>query len=76
MFTAEVGDYDEQDHPPGYVSEFKMLPKQNAKMEEEIAKLHKIVEQGAGLSLGQDNTVHKLVRAQEELQKENEYKKT
>lgn len=45
-------------------------------LKEEIAKLHKIVEQGSGLSLGQDNTVHKLVRAQEELQKENEYKKT
>ena len=33
-------------------------------LKEEIAKLHKIVEQGSGLSLGQDNTVHKLVRAQ------------
>ncbi|KAK3098300.1 hypothetical protein FSP39_018095, partial [Pinctada imbricata] len=41
VIQSEVGDYDEQDHPPGYVSEFKMLPKQNAKMEEEIAKLHK-----------------------------------
>jgi hypothetical protein len=39
--TAEVGDYDPEDHPPGYVSEFKMLPKQNAKMEDEIMEIHK-----------------------------------
>lgn len=40
LLTAEVGDYDPEDHPPGYVAEFKMLPKQNAKMEEKIAELH------------------------------------
>ena len=44
-------------------------------LKDEIAKLHKIVEQGSGLSLGQDNTVHKLMRAQEDLQKEVEVKK-
>ena len=44
-------------------------------LKDEIAKLHKIVEQGSGLSLGQDNTVHKLIRKQEELEKEVETKK-
>lgn len=39
--TAEVGDYDPQDHPPGYVSEFKMLPKQTQKQEDKIAEIHK-----------------------------------
>ena len=39
--TAEVGDYDPQDHAPGYVAEFKMLPKQNIKMEEQIQDIHK-----------------------------------
>lgn len=38
---AEVGDYHPEDHPQGYVSEFKMLPKQNAKMEAEIMEIHK-----------------------------------
>ncbi|XP_061172921.1 FERM domain-containing protein 5-like isoform X2 [Saccostrea echinata] len=41
IIQSEVGDYDPEDHPPGYVSEFKMLPKQNAKMEEEIMEIHK-----------------------------------
>ncbi len=41
LFPAEVGDYDPQDHPPGYVTEFKMLPKQTQKQEEKIAELHK-----------------------------------
>ena len=39
--TAEVGDYDPVDHPPNYVAEFKMLPKQTQKHEEKIAELHK-----------------------------------
>ena len=39
--VAEVGDYHPEDHPMGYVSEFKMLPKQNAKMEAEIMAIHK-----------------------------------
>ncbi len=41
MFTAEVGDYDPQDHAPGYIAQFKMLPKQTQKQEEKIAELHK-----------------------------------
>ncbi|XP_064610207.1 FERM domain-containing protein 5-like isoform X2 [Liolophura sinensis] len=40
IIQSEVGDYDPEDHPPGYVAEFKMLPKQNGKMEEKIAELH------------------------------------
>lgn len=44
-------------------------------LKEEIAKLHKIVEQGSGLSLGQDNTVHRLIQKQEQLDKEVTEKK-
>jgi len=40
----------------------------------EIAQLNKIVEQGSGLSIGQDNTVHNLMRQKDELKKENEQK--
>ncbi|KAK3792881.1 hypothetical protein RRG08_039814 [Elysia crispata] len=41
IIQSEVGDYDPQDHPPGYVSEFKMLPKQTPKHEEKIMEAHK-----------------------------------
>ena len=41
LLSAEVGDYDPQDHPPGYISQFKMLPKQTQKQEEKIAEFHK-----------------------------------
>nr|XP_022330368.1 FERM domain-containing protein 5-like isoform X3 [Crassostrea virginica] len=41
IIQSEVGDYHPEDHPMGYVSEFKMLPKQNAKMEAEIMAIHK-----------------------------------
>ncbi|KAH9520415.1 FERM domain-containing protein 5 [Bulinus truncatus] len=41
IIQSEVGDYDPQDHQPGYVSEFKMLPKQTPKHEEKIMEAHK-----------------------------------
>ena len=41
IVQSEVGDYDPQDHPQGYVTEFKMLPKQNSRQEELIMELHK-----------------------------------
>ncbi|GFS06257.1 FERM domain-containing protein 3 [Elysia marginata] len=41
IIQSEVGDYDPQDHPLGYVSEFKMLPKQTPKHEEKIMEAHK-----------------------------------
>lgn len=45
---AEVGDYDPEDHPPGYVAQFKMLPKQTAKQEDKIAEIHKSLTQEGG----------------------------
>ncbi|CAL1533783.1 unnamed protein product [Lymnaea stagnalis] len=41
IIQSEVGDYDPQDHLPGYVSEFKMLPKQTPKHEEKIMEAHR-----------------------------------
>nr|KAG5709949.1 hypothetical protein BaRGS_029991 [Batillaria attramentaria] len=41
--SAEVGDYDPEDHPPGYISEFKMLPKQTPKLEERVMEQHKLL---------------------------------
>lgn len=40
----------------------------------EIAHLNKIVEQGSGLSIGQDNTVHNLMRQKDELKKDCDQK--
>ena len=40
FFLAEVGDFEADSILPGYVSEFKMLPKQTSKQEERIAELH------------------------------------
>jgi hypothetical protein len=44
LSTAEVGDYDPEDHPPGYISEFKMLPKQTPKLEERVMEQHKLLQ--------------------------------
>lgn len=40
----------------------------------EITNLNKIVEQGSGLSIGQDSTVHNLMRQKEDLAKQNNEK--
>ncbi|CAB4015581.1 FERM domain-containing 5-like, partial [Paramuricea clavata] len=37
----ELGDYDPEDHKEGYLSEFRVVPKQNEKLEAKIAENHK-----------------------------------
>nr|XP_015217881.1 PREDICTED: FERM domain-containing protein 3 isoform X2 [Lepisosteus oculatus] len=41
IIQAELGDYDSDEHPEDYVSEFKMFPKQTLKLEKKIAEIHK-----------------------------------
>ncbi|KAI8481260.1 FERM domain-containing protein 3 [Branchiostoma belcheri] len=41
IIQAELGDYDQDDHPQGYVSEFKLFAKQSAKLEQKVAELHR-----------------------------------
>lgn len=41
IVQSEVGDYDPEDHPTGYISDFKMLPKQTPKLEERVMDQHK-----------------------------------
>ncbi|XP_041370882.1 FERM domain-containing protein 5-like isoform X3 [Gigantopelta aegis] len=41
IIQSEVGDYEPEEHPPGYIAEFKMLPKQTPKMEEQMHEIHK-----------------------------------
>jgi hypothetical protein len=38
---ADQGDFDEERHLPGYVSEFKLLLRQSPRTEEKIAEHHK-----------------------------------
>lgn len=45
-------------------------------LKHEITNLTKLVEQGAGLNMGQDNSVQELMRAKEELTKERDQKLT
>ena len=39
--TAEIGDYEEEDHGENYVSEFRIVPKQSDKLEKKIMDHHK-----------------------------------
>ncbi|TKR92187.1 hypothetical protein L596_006889 [Steinernema carpocapsae] len=41
ILQSELGDYDETEHTPGYVSEYKLLLKQSAHIEALIAEAHK-----------------------------------
>ena len=40
-WTADIGDYDADDHGENYVSEFRIVPKQADKLEKKIAEIHK-----------------------------------
>ena len=39
--TAELGDFDAERHPPGYISEFRFMANQSSTLEGEIAEKHK-----------------------------------
>ena len=39
--TADVGDYDSDEHGEDYISEFRIVPKQNEKLEKKIMEIHK-----------------------------------
>ncbi|KAK3709152.1 hypothetical protein QZH41_018062 [Actinostola sp. cb2023] len=41
IVQAELGDYDPDDNEEGYVSEFRIVPKQSEKLEKKIAEIHK-----------------------------------
>ena len=38
--SGELGDHDPHKHEPGYVAEFRIVPKQNRDIEERISELH------------------------------------
>lgn len=41
LLTAELGDYDPDEHPENYISEFEIFPKQSQKLERKMADIHK-----------------------------------
>ncbi|XP_004285425.1 FERM domain-containing protein 3 isoform X2 [Orcinus orca] len=41
IVQAELGDYDPDEHPENYVSEFEIFPKQSQKLERKIVEIHK-----------------------------------
>ena len=40
-FSAELGDYDEEEHTPELVSEFRFIPEQSEEFEEDIVEKFK-----------------------------------
>ncbi|XP_030423290.1 FERM domain-containing protein 3 isoform X2 [Gopherus evgoodei] len=40
IVQAELGDYDPDEHPDNYISNFKIFPKQSQKLERKIAEIH------------------------------------
>lgn len=40
-WTADIGDYDADDHGENYVTDFRIVPKQAEKLEKKIAEIHK-----------------------------------
>ncbi|XP_052634058.1 FERM domain-containing protein 3 isoform X1 [Harpia harpyja] len=41
IVQAELGDYDPDEHPENYISDFKIFPKQSQKLKKKIAEMHK-----------------------------------
>ena len=41
LSTADIGDYDPEDNDEGYVSQFRIVPKQSEKLEKKIEEAHK-----------------------------------
>ncbi|MFT7811864.1 FERM domain-containing protein 3 isoform X1 [Arapaima gigas] len=41
IVQAELGDYDQDEHPMDYISDFKLFPKQTQKLERKIMEIHR-----------------------------------
>lgn len=39
--SAELGDYDPEEHPSDYIRDFRLFPKQSLKLERKIMDIHK-----------------------------------
>jgi hypothetical protein len=42
LLVAELGDYQSDEHGPGYLSSLQLIPDQTEEMEKKISELHKL----------------------------------
>ncbi|XP_055945730.1 FERM domain-containing protein 5-like isoform X2 [Argiope bruennichi] len=59
IIQSELGDYDPEEHPPSYVSEFKLLLKQTPRLEEKIAEIHQTQLRGQVPAVAEMNFLRK-----------------
>ncbi|GBM20826.1 FERM domain-containing protein 5 [Araneus ventricosus] len=59
IIQSELGDYDSDEHPPSYVSEFKLLLKQTPRLEEKIAEIHQTQLRGQVPAVAEMNFLRK-----------------
>ncbi|XP_032873516.1 FERM domain-containing protein 3 isoform X1 [Amblyraja radiata] len=59
ILQAELGDYEPNEHPDGYVSEIKLFPKQTQKLERKMAEIHKNELRGQSAAVAELNLLQK-----------------
>ncbi|XP_067838309.1 FERM domain-containing protein 3 [Heptranchias perlo] len=57
---AELGDYEPDEHPEGYVSEIKLFPKQTQKLERKMGQIHKNELRGQTAAVAELNLLEKV----------------
>ncbi|XP_078531962.1 FERM domain-containing protein 3 [Lissotriton helveticus] len=59
IVQAEIGDFDPDEHPENYISDFKIFPKQSQKLEKKIAEIHKNDVRGQSTAVAEFNLLLK-----------------
>ncbi|XP_069481982.1 FERM domain-containing protein 3 isoform X1 [Ambystoma mexicanum] len=59
IVQAEIGDFDPDEHPENYISDFKIFPKQSQKLEKKIAEIHKNELSGQSTAVAEFNLLLK-----------------
>ncbi|KAJ1206687.1 hypothetical protein NDU88_002088 [Pleurodeles waltl] len=59
IVQAEIGDFDPDEHPENYISDFKIFPKQSQKLEKKIAEIHKNEVRGQSTAVAEFNLLLK-----------------
>ncbi|KAM8865652.1 FERM domain-containing protein 3 isoform 1-T1 [Synchiropus picturatus] len=59
IIQAELGDYDQEEHPSDYIRDFKLFPKQSLKLERKIMEIHKTELRGQCSALAELNMLQR-----------------
>uniref|UniRef100_A0AAR2K4V3 FERM domain-containing protein n=1 Tax=Pygocentrus nattereri TaxID=42514 RepID=A0AAR2K4V3_PYGNA len=59
IVQAELGDYDADEHPADYISDFKLFPKQSLKLERKIMEIHQNELRGQSPALAELNLLQR-----------------